>query len=336
MSMRLEGLSRYLRMQKMLERGTGATVAEMIEALGISKPTIYRYLKRLADDGFALTNDDVLVTGAKRHRIVPAISGKKDSSPFRLAKDELIALHFIRGYTRFFKGTELAEDIDNVFEKISAALDPQFYKLLKRVRGLFIPTLKFSKDYTTEATQETINELTDAILAGFTCEAVYHSFSDGRVKKLRIDPLHFFEHNGGMYLFAQMTDFGDIRMFAVERFQSVAQTEEHFEYPEGFDPEERLGAAFTIFDEEPTTFKIRFTAEQAKYIEERIWAKGQMIAKNLDGSIILSMTTSGRWDVLRWVLGYGANAELLEPEDLRMEIAETLRSTLRPYGGGKS
>ena len=245
----------------------------------------------------------------------------------------MISLHFIRGYTRFFKGTELAEDIDNAFEKISAALDPQFYKLLKRVRGLFIPTLKFSKDYTTEAVQETINELTDAILGEVTCDVVYHSFSDGRVKKLRIDPLHFFEHNGGMYLFAQMTDFADIRILAVERFQSVEQTEEHFDYPEGFDPEERLGAAFTIFDEEPTNYKIRFTAEQAKYIEERTWAKEQTITKNPDGSIILSMTTSGRFDVLRWVLGYGAAAELLEPKELRKEIVGVLRRALSTYGG---
>lgn len=325
MPMRLEGLSRYLRMQAMLERGTGATMAEMIGQLKISRATAYRYLKRLEEDGFALSDDDTLPTGEKRHRILPPISGKKESSHFRLQKDELIALHFIRGYARFFKGTELAEDIDNVFEKISGSLDPKFHSLLDRVRGLFIPTLKFSKDYTGEEVSNIITDLTDAILGNITCTAVYHSFQDDRVRELRIDPLHFFEHNGGLYIFARVTDYDDIRMFAVERFKSVTQTEERFEYPEGFDPEERLDSAFTIFDEEPTTYRIRFTAAQARYIEERIWAKGQTITKDPDGSIVLTMTTSGRFDVVRWVLGYGANAELLEPADLRTEVGEALQ-----------
>jgi proteasome accessory factor B len=122
-------------------------------------------------------------------------------------------------------------------------------------------------------------------------------------------------------------------MYAVERFRSVEMTEDGYEYPKGFDPVRRLESTFTIFDEEtPTTFRIRFSAGQAKYIGERRWAKGQKIEKEADGSIIFTMTTMGRWDVIRWLLSYGAEAELLEPKDLRKEIIGVLQRSLGTYG----
>lgn len=77
--------------------------------------------------------------------------------------------------------------------------------------------------------------------------------------------------------------------------------------------------------------KIWFSAEQAKYIKDRQWSKTQTIEERGDGSIILSMTTSGWWDVKSWVLSYGAHARVLEPGDLRSEIVEDLSECLAQY-----
>ncbi len=38
------------------------------------------------------------------------------------------------------------------------------------------------------------------------CLVEYHSFSDDRVKKFKIDPLHFFERDGWLYLFVRTTN----------------------------------------------------------------------------------------------------------------------------------
>ena len=82
--------------------------------------------------------------------------------------------------------------------------------------------------------------------------------------------------------------------------------------------EEALGLAY----DDPLTVKIKFAADHALYIQERCWAKNQKIEKQKDGSIILTMTTSGWFDVKKWLLSYGADAELLEPADKRKEIKE--------------
>ncbi|MBT3234280.1 MAG: WYL domain-containing protein, partial [Calditrichaeota bacterium] len=50
-----------------------------------------------------------------------------------------------------------------------------------------------------------------------------------------------------------------------------------------------------------------------------------------DGSIILSMETSGWWDVKRWVLSHGREAKVLEPEELRREMLDELRAAQDSY-----
>jgi len=330
--MRLDPLVRFLKMHRMLSRPTGATIRELMEETDVSRATVYRFLAAAEQAGDALEKED-LPTRHVRYRIFGQFQkGKKGEHAFRIARTELIAVQFVRRYARMFKGTELEEDVDNVFGKIEGSVDPKHYPMLKRLDRLFIPAMKGIKDYTSPRTAAIIDTLANAILQGRSCRTTYHSFFDDRLKELRLDPLHLFEHNGGLYLFARAEGRKDVRMYAVERFRSVEMGDEGFEYPEGFDPVRRLESAFTIFDEEtPTTFRIRFSPRVAKYVAERRWVKGQKIGKQTDGSILFTMTTMGREDVLRWVLGYGADAELLEPEDLRREIRENLRESLGKY-----
>jgi len=93
-----------------------------------------------------------------------------------------------------------------------------------------------------------------------------------------------------------------------------------------------LESAFDIVCGEPIDVKIWFPAGQSRYIKERKWSKTQKIEDQKDGSIILSMTTSGWWDVKRWVLSFGADAKVLEPEELRKEIVEELEAAEDRYG----
>lgn len=47
------------------------------------------------------------------------------------------------------------------------------------------------------------------------------------------------------------------------------------------------------------------------------------------------MKTSGWYDVKKWILSFGAEAELLEPEALRRDILGALSDTLLLYGLSK-
>lgn len=99
-----------------------------------------------------------------------------------------------------------------------------------------------------------------------------------------------------------------------------------FDYPTNFNAAEFLNRPFGLFmDDCFLDCRIWFSARVAKYINERPWADKQKVTVNDDGSIILGMQTCGWFDVKRWVLSFGKDATVLEPEKMRAEIFEEVR-----------
>ena len=84
----------------------------------------------------------------------------------------------------------------------------------------------------------------------------------------------------------------------MERINDVNPTGATSTYPHDFDPDEKLKDAFGLVYDDPLDVEIWFSATQARYIRERIWAIDQQIIDQDDGSIILNIKTSGRFQ--RW------------------------------------
>ena len=88
-----------------------------------------------------------------------------------------------------------------------------------------------------------------------------------------------------------------------------------------------------MFYDDPLEVKIWFSAGQARYIRERQWSQEQKITKLKDGSIVLWMKTSGWYDVKKWVLSFGAEAIVLEPQHLQDKVRNEVEKMLKGYGG---
>jgi len=55
------------------------------------------------------------------------------------------------------------------------------------------------------------------------------------------------------------------------------------------------------------------------------------LAEQPDGSVILTMTTSGLAQVKSWILGFGSEAKALAPPSLAKEIATELDKARQNY-----
>ena len=319
---------------QLLSQPCGVTINELSAHLEIGKRQAYRVITTLQDDFCFVINKDQPMIGAEARFSLEQEQLKRLSDmkvdDLNLSISEIISLYFLKGHARLYKGTGIETEIERAFSKLDVFVPEGFSKRLERVKTLFCPaTVQFPKDYSNK--EKLIEELTDAALMQRTCVVEYHSFRDDEVKWFKIDPLSFFERNGGLYVFYRSPTFGDTRMLAVERIRGLEVTDASFVYPEDFDPEELLESAFGLYYDDPVSVKVKFSAGQARYIEERRWAKDQKIAKRDDGSIVLKMTTSGWYDVKRWILSFGPEAELLEPVELREEIHDVVMETAGLY-----
>jgi len=316
----------------LIARPEGASIEDLAAQLDVSRRTAYRVIQTLQELNFPLYEDRCDIDDRKRWRLADSYLKKLPNlsvPELRLTLAELMALSFVRGSARLFKGTDIEKDLESAYVKLDAFLPGKLASQFDKVLSLFAPAGRFAKDYS--AKEAVIQSLTDAMFRQQTCLVEYHSFRDDTVKHFKIDPLRFFDREGGLYVFARATSFGEIRVLAVERILKLTATGESFEGPAGFDPAALLETAFNLTFDDPIAVKVKISADQARYVKERRWAAKQSIVEHEDGSLTLEIETSGRWDVKRWVLGFGADAEVLEPADLRAEIAGELKVMAEAY-----
>jgi predicted DNA-binding transcriptional regulator YafY len=318
---------------RLLSRPNGASIDELADELEIARRTVYRRketLERLL--GAPLDEIDGVLQTGKRWKFPAGFTIKLPMiGELGLTTPELLALYALRLNAGLFSGSVICEDIESAFTKIGKALSPEARHILDSYANLFISVPKTPKDYSEHA--EIIEELTSAIINRTTCSICYTTYSYEKVKEkcFNINPLYFFERDGGLYVFVITTKYGDVRLLAVERIKSIELIEQQFKSPNDFDPAVLLKKAFGVFWDDPFTAKIWFSASQARYIRERKWAENETIEEQADGSIILTMDTSGRYDVKRWVMSIGADAELLEPKELRDELRNEIKAMAKAY-----
>ncbi|NQT57174.1 MAG: transcriptional regulator [Desulfobacteraceae bacterium] len=330
--MRGRNLIKLLKALELFSKPEGTTIEEMAEYLEVDRRSVYRMISLIEELGFPIYDEKIPLEKEKRWKLEETYLKKLPNMKLpdiKLTISEIMSLYMLKNEAVLFKGTDIEKQINLTFEKISMFVPKNLFDQLKKIRALFVPSSKFAKDYSGK--EYIIEQLMQAMLEKKTCYVKYHSFYDDKEKDFKIDPLHFFENVGGLYLFVRATTFGDILTLAVERIQKITETGSSFEYPKDFDPEELLESAFDIVYGDPIDVKIWFSADQARYIKERKWSKTQKIEDQDDGSIILSMNTSGWFDIKRWVLSYGTNAKVLEPEKLRKEIIDELEVAKGKY-----
>lgn len=331
--MRTHNMRKMIDAITLLSQPTGTTIPALCDRLDIGQRQAYRFIEALqVDFKFIIDKDTSIPGGAVRYFLAKEYVRRLSEikvADLSLSMAEIVALYLLKGHGKLYRGTEIEANIERAFAKLDVFVPEGFAQRLEKVKTLIISADKFSKDYADKV--DIIDGLTEAMLQQKTCSVRYHSFYDDKIKNYKIDPLKFFDWKGGLYLFARKTAYGHIRMLAVERIQKLETCRESFDYPDDFRPEEWLEAAFGMVYDDPITVKIHFSAGQARYIKERTWAKGQKIKEQKDGSIILTMKTSGWWDVRQWILSFGPDAELLEPAEKREEMKGATQKTACLY-----
>jgi predicted DNA-binding transcriptional regulator YafY len=321
----------------LLARPEGATLNDIGDTLGIDRRSVYRVIETLQSLHFPVYDDKSPEEPLKRWRLSGEFVRKLPNMAMpelKLSFSEILSLYLLKGEASLYKGTRLEAEAAAAFSKIGALLPSAVFRQLDKIKTLFIPQSKFSKDYSGK--EDIIDTLADAILNQNICMVGYFSFTDETERHYLIEPLHFFESNGGMYVFVRVPRHDSIRTLAVERIRKIEKSLETFVYPQNFDPEKLLESSFDIIYDDPVSLRLWVSRDQAKYIRERKFFRDQTLSENPDGSIILEIRTSGKNDVKRWVLSLGAGAVVLEPESLREEIREELNRLILRYHEPKS
>jgi predicted DNA-binding transcriptional regulator YafY len=125
------------------------------------------------------------------------------------------------------------------------------------------------------------------------------------------------------------------RTFATTRIAYIEETSATFE------PRAELDAGtFTRYQflseggKRPYDLVVRFSPAAAPLARERRWHPTQQLDDLPGGGCEVRLTIGGEGDALRWVLGFGAEVEVIGPDWMRRRVTRVVEQLLRKYGPG--
>ncbi len=141
-------------------------------------------------------------------------------------------------------------------------------------------------------------------------------------------------HRGSLYLIAWSSRRGEIRTYKMDRIEDVHSTKLPAAVPHEFDLAEWLEHSFGVFRSGSTelqTIRIHFARDVARYVQESKWHGSQQLTPQPDGSLIAEFQLPDTQEIKRWIMSFGPNATVLEPQALVEEITNDLRRMLTRY-----
>lgn len=319
-------LLRQWRLLTMLSaRRQGLSVKEMAEESVVSQKTIRRDLELFQEIGFPI-EETVTNHGRKLWHIDANCSPPQMNFTF----DEAIAFYLARRLLEPLAGTPFWRSAQDGFRKIRSSLRDSVIDYLERMADKFHHTRSGSGDYSHK------EELIDQLMIGIEDNrAVFITYQSQRATEpvtYDVYPFGISVHFGSLYLIGHKPDDDELRTWKVDRIEDAEATEVQFQRPTDFDFSDFFAGSFGMYHgRDNIRVRVWFSQSVARYVQESRWHDSQQLSPRRDGSLTAEFELSSTDEIKSWVLSFGRHATVLEPKELRLEIAQELQTMLAQY-----
>ncbi|HOP06745.1 MAG TPA: YafY family protein [candidate division Zixibacteria bacterium] len=144
----------------------------------------------------------------------------------------------------------------------------------------------------------------------------YSSIQTGPSERI-VEPYFIIFRGKAFYFVGFCRQREAFRTFRLDRVESVELLEEHFVRQPEIDAETYFDGSWEVYSGIPTEIKIRMKGAAARVVRSGKHHPDEKIEETGDGGVIYSVVTRGIDEIQRWILGFGADVEVLEPQQLR-------------------
>lgn len=247
-----------------------------------------------------------------------------------LTEEDLSAIRFALKTLTQFREVNLFQQfgnaIDKIVDRVSIASDPQDKALEEFVHF---------ESAVSSGGNEYLPVLLEAIKNSLVTRFIYSSFLSGKAKERSVLPLLLKEYRNRWYLITHDLDKKEIITYALDRLSDLSVSEEVFERPADFNQENYFRYAVGISaDNKATPQRVVFKADNvaAKYIDSQPFHHTQIKTKEGKNRTSFEMTVLISEELIRSILSYGGELEVVEPQILREELVRRLKKMNESYG----
>jgi predicted DNA-binding transcriptional regulator YafY len=182
--------------------------------------------------------------------------------------------------------------------------------------------------------QAVLTAVHDALLNEKQLAVIYmpaHS-EEAKEKTYRLHPLGLIQRGPVTYLAAMANDYEDAYLYALHRIRSAELIDQESRHKADFNLSLYAETQGHFGGGELIHLKARICDHLASILDETPLCALQQISDcNQKGYREIRATVPYTWQLRWWLLGEGERIEVLEPKDLRREIARTLQNASKFY-----
>ncbi len=315
-----------LQMMDVLRERPGLSIAQLADCLGRSQRTVYRYLESLS----AELHIPVYCDHGGYYLAERPIGSRLDLSP-----KEVLAVRLALTAGAMQKQGPFVEHSLGAWQKIENALMSDTVESVQAsLKKHAISAPNFTGD---DLEPEVSKCLADAVERNRRVNITYRSLHSGETKNLIIDPYAFVFRRHNWYVIAHSKSHNRTIQLKFMRVVAAHQTGETFQLPHDFSIDNFYAKSWELWvGDQEQNVRVKFSPKVAQLIRETKRHPTQRLEDLPDGGVLFSVTVAGLEEIGFWVLSFGAEAEVLEPAELRTQIQETAKAMLESYNGRKA
>jgi predicted DNA-binding transcriptional regulator YafY len=244
-----------------------------------------------------------------------------------VSEEEIVSLVVSRRLAAALPNRDLKRKFDLFLRKISKDMDLDLLRLENKI------SLKNVRYYRVDPT------VFQAVLLALVRERqlaiTYASGYAGQVTRRTVDPRHLLVYMGNWHLIAWCHRRQGIRDFLLSRMKAAEMLPDPIADPARSEAiREKIEKRYGIFFDGPERrVVLRFSPSSAHLVRDQVWFPGQECEDLPDGRLVLKFPVADFREVIRDILPFAAEVEVLEPPELRRLIAETIARMAGMYRG---
>jgi predicted DNA-binding transcriptional regulator YafY len=183
-----------------------------------------------------------------------------------------------------------------------------------------------------ELDEELLTTVYLALYEGKRLRIRYRAKGEAEAKERVVNPLGLVMTDNIPYLVVTYWNYPDLRHLPLPRFELAELLDEPVTPPEGFSLQEYVDREFSYRQsDDPITLKIRMAEDRALHLKESRLHPDQLWTDCGDGTVEITAPVYDSLQLRFWLNGFGADVEVLEPEELREEFEQQADELARIY-----
>ncbi|AKA71774.1 helix-turn-helix transcriptional regulator [Clostridium scatologenes] len=297
------------------------TATELAETLEVDKKTIYRYIN-------SLNKANIPVHTKKGRYGGFYIDQEFYMKPSKLNKEELQSLLMSTQILTKENGFIYEKDLQTAVTKIkSLCVNSNDELKYLNENGNF----KINEAGGLQNLQDKISQINYAMSRGRTLSINYFSANKNNLTIKKVDPYNLIFREGAWYIIGYYYKSDRVESFKISRIQNLKITDEIYMIPHTFSLKTYLEDNWAVFKGDKNKVIIKFDKNISDFIENGKWHPDEQLQKLDDGSLLLIMYLDEFQEVKNWILGFGKNAEVIEPVKFREEIKKEIEDMYKKY-----